>query len=71
MMNPNRRLKDHTNFFFNFKERGDVVMATGNSNIPNFLEKLVGEHLRSWKFLKDPCFSRNENNEIVRKENCF
>jgi hypothetical protein len=52
------------------KEEGDVILATGTSKGPTFVESMVRAHLPKWAFLQDPCFIREPDGTVKPIEGC-
>jgi hypothetical protein len=50
---------------------GDVILATGTSKNPTFLEQEVRGSLQQWKFLQDPYFEKDKDGNIVNKKDCL
>jgi hypothetical protein len=46
------------------KGHGDVILATGTSQVSTFIEEDVSKVLHRWIFLKDPCYGKDEDGNI-------
>ena len=52
------------------KQQGDVILATGTTKVPTFLEIVVRPSLPQWTFLNDPCFSKDSYGNLQHADNC-
>jgi hypothetical protein len=50
---------------------GDVILATGTTKVPTFLENEVRPNLPRWTFLSDICFEKNEKGNVIGKTGCL
>jgi hypothetical protein len=49
---------------------GEVILATGTTKLPTFLEAGVRPNLKRWTFLADPCFARKDSGDNSIKSEC-
>jgi hypothetical protein len=50
---------------------GDVILATGTSKVPTFMEYEVRPNLPQWTFLIDPCYTKNATGDVIAKLDCL
>jgi hypothetical protein len=50
---------------------GDVILATGTSKVPTFIEYEVRPNLPQWTFLQDPCYTKNSTGDVIAKPDCL
>ena len=53
------------------KGSGDVILATGTSKVPTFVEYFVRRVLPKWIFLQDPCFKKDHNGKVHLDNKCL
>jgi hypothetical protein len=53
------------------KGGGDVILVTGTSTKPEYIEPMVRQHLPKWKYIQDPCYSKDNNGIVKLKEECI
>jgi hypothetical protein len=52
------------------KQRGDVILSTGTTKTPTFLESLVRSALPRWIFLSDPCYTKDVDGNALLIDDC-
>ncbi len=50
---------------------GDVILATGTTQTPTFLENHVRASLPDWIFISDPCYYKNADGNVTLVDNCL